>query len=262
MPVFFLKIIVTVILVLVLSLVAEYVSPQVAGILAGFPLGAAIALFFIGLELGTDFVSNSAIYTLIGLIATQSFVYCYYQSTLHLRRFSIPISSAISIVGYFMVIWLLHFLKINKWLSILFPIISIGCFIYLFRGIQNIKIENRIKLTGQVLFLRAFLAAFIILIITGAAKSVSPVWAGLFSAFPVTLFPLILIVHFTYDKPHVHTIIKNFPRGLGALIVYSLSVSILYPMHGIYVGTMLSLMSATGYLFIYGLINILMKERR
>ena len=74
-------------------------------------------------------------------------------------------------------------------------------------------------------------------------------WAGLFSAFPITLFPLILIVHITYDKEHVHTIIKNFPVGLGALIVYSLSVYKSYPIWGIYLGTAVSLMMSTVYLF-------------
>ena len=32
--------------------VAERVSPRVAGLLSGYPLGAAIALFFMGLEIG------------------------------------------------------------------------------------------------------------------------------------------------------------------------------------------------------------------
>ena len=43
------KIAVTIGLVLALSLVAERVSPRAAGLLSGYPLGAAIALFLIGL---------------------------------------------------------------------------------------------------------------------------------------------------------------------------------------------------------------------
>ena len=53
------------------------------------------------------------------------------------------------------------------------------------------------------------LAGFIILAIITTAKLVGSRWAGLLSAFPSTLFPLILIVHLSYDKTHVHTIIKK-----------------------------------------------------
>ena len=126
--------------------------------------------------------------------------------------------------------------------------------VYLFREIKNVTIQNKIKLTPKVLFLRAFGAAIIILIITGTAKCVGVRWAGLFSAFPITLLPLILIVHLIYDKEHVHTIIKNFPPGLGALIMYSLSVSVVYPISGIFVGTLISLAAATIYLLVFRLV--------
>jgi hypothetical protein len=45
------------------------------------------------------------------------------------------------------------------------------------------------------------------------------------SSTPMSHFPLSLIVHISYDKAHVATIIKNFPPGLGSLIVYGVSIS-------------------------------------
>jgi len=100
------------------------------------------------------------------------------------------------------------------------------------------------------------LAGFIILAIIATAKLVGSRWAGLLSAFPSTLFPLILIVHLSYDKTHVHTIIKNFPQGLGSLITYTLCVSIVYPASGIYIGTLISLAAASVYLFVYRLVAV------
>jgi len=256
---FIIKLVVTIVVVLLLSLVAERVSPRAAGILAGYPLGAAIALFFIGLEISPEFASDSAVYTMMGLVATQSFVYFYFRASLFLKRFAVLGSSVFATAGYFVVIWLLHFIRPNKFLAVLMPVASVFLFVYLFREIKNVTILNKIKLTPKILFFRAFLAGFIILLITGTAKFVGARWAGLFSAFPITLLPLILIVHLTYDKEHVHTITKNFPLGLGSLIIYSLSVSIVYPINGIYVGTLISLGAATAYLFVFravdGLIN-------
>ena len=250
----FIKLIVSITLVLTLSAVAEHVSPRAAGILAGYPAGAAITLFFIGLDISPGFAADSAVYTMMGLVATEVFVYCYFKSTLYFKKFSIVTSSVIACIGYFMVAWLLHYIRLNKFLAAMIPIASIFLFVYLFRQIKNATIHDRVKLTLRILSLRAFLAGFLILIIIGTAKFVGSRWAGLFSAFPSTLFPLILIVHLTYDKAHVHTIIKNFPLGLGSLITYSLCVSIVYPTSGIYIGTVISLAAASVYLLVYRLV--------
>jgi len=250
------KLIVSVTLVLTLSAVAEHVSPRAAGLLAGYPAGAAITLFFIGMDVSPEFASDSAVYTMMGLVATQAFVFCYFKATLYFKKFSIVTSSALAVVGYGMVIWLLHYISLNKFWATLIPIASMMVFIYLFRKIKNATIRERVKLTPGILLLRACLAGIIILIIIGTAKSVGSRWAGLFSAFPSTLFPLILIVHLTYDKAHVHTIIKNFPLGLGSLITYCLCVSIVYPASGIYVGTLISLAAASVYLLIYQLVAV------
>ena len=61
-----------------------------------------------------------------------------------------------------------------------------------------------------------------------------------------------LIVHITYDKAHVHTIIKNFPLGLGSLITYGMVVSFLYPSWGVGWGTLTAFGIATLYLLVYG----------
>ena len=252
----FIKLSVSVILVLTLSAVAEHISPRAAGLLAGYPAGAVLTLFFIGMDISPEFAADSSVYTMMGLVATQAFVFCYFKATLYFKKFSIAASSVFAIIGYLVVIWLLHYIKLNKFLAALLPMASIFVFVYLFRAIKNVTIRKRVKLTPRILFLRAFLAGFLILIIIATAKSVGSRWAGLFSAFPSTLFPLILIVHLTYDKAHVHTIIKNFPLGLGSLISYSLCVSIVYPASGVYIGTVISLAAASVYLLLYRLVAV------
>ena len=64
------KLVISIGIVLGLSLVAERVSARMAGMLAGYPLGTAIALFFIGLEISPAFATESAIHTLAGFSAT------------------------------------------------------------------------------------------------------------------------------------------------------------------------------------------------
>jgi hypothetical protein len=252
----FVKLFVSVILVLTLSAVAEHISPRAAGLLAGYPAGAVLTLFFIGMDISPEFAADSAVYTMMGLIGTEVFVYCYFKSSLYFKKFTIITSSVCATIGYLIVVWLLQYLSLNKFLAALLPMASIFVFVYLFRTIKNAIIRERVKLTPRILFLRAFLAGFIILAIIATAKLVGSRWAGLLSAFPSTLFPLILIVHLTYDETHVHTIIKNFPQGLGSLITYTLCVSIVYPASGIYIGTLISLAAASVYLLVYRLVAV------
>ena len=260
---FLIKLIVAIAFVIGLSVLAENVSPKVAGILSGYPSGSAITLFFFGLEVNPEFAAESAVYNMIGLSATLSFVYIYYIASKHFKKYNILLSSLCAIIGYFIIVSLLQLIEINKYIAILIPIAFSFLYIYLFKSIKNINIQTKVKLNYRILFVRAFFAALIILVITSVPKFVGSTWAGLFSAFPTTLFPLMLIIHYTYSKEHVHTVIKNVPIGMFSLIIYSLTISIVYPLFGIYIGTLISFGVATIYLVVYKkIISIIDKSKR
>jgi len=248
------KILVSVLMVVVLSLIAEWAGPRVAGIASGYPLGAAISLFFIGLELGPAFAARSAIYTAAGLTATVAFVGGYLaglrlaEGRKRLSALSLAVLPALAAYG--MAAWALSIIPLN-WMSA--PLIAMGSMIAahrLFRRIPDTAIRQTIRLSPGVTLLRAFFAALVILLITGAARLVGPDWAGLFSAFPITMLPLLVIIQVTYEPAHVRTVIKNVPRGLGALLIYALVVAGSYEALGIGWGTALGYLAATAYLLL------------
>ncbi|MBC7000286.1 hypothetical protein [Cytophaga sp. FL35] len=248
---FFLKLLIAIVFVVGLSLIAENVSPKIAGILSGYPTGSAITLFFFGLEVNPEFAAKSALYNMVGLTGALSFVLAYYMASRHIKKYPIFFSSICAIVTYLLIVWILHHLQeITYWTIILPVTFSFFC-IYFLKNIENLKIKKKVKLGLDTLIIRAFFAALIILSITMAPNFFGPEWSGLFSAFPTTLFPLIVIIHYSYSKEHVHTIIKNVPIGMFSLIIYSLTVSMVYPTFGIYWGTLLSFASATVYLLFY-----------
>jgi uncharacterized membrane protein (GlpM family) len=246
------KILATIGIVLGLSLVAERVSPRVAGVLSGYPLGAAIALFFIGLEIGPQFAADSAVFALAGLTASMVFVAAYFAVSARCRGRAAAPATVAALAGYFAAAWVLQGLAFTLATALLLSVLAAAVFSYLFRSIRNVAITRRVRFTPAVLLLRACLAAGIILAITAAARVVGPAWAGLFSAFPTALFPLMLIVHLTYDKAHVHTIIKNFPPGLGSLMIYGCAVALGYPRLGVGWGTAAAFAAATLYLLGFG----------
>lgn len=248
---FVIKLAVAIAFVVGLSYLAEKVSPKVAGILAGYPTGSAISLFFFGLEVGPEFAAESAVYNMMGLSGSLTFAYVYYWVSVRVTKYNALWSSLAATASYFLVVWLLHFVDLNKYLAIFIPIGFAFFYAFLLKKIENIQIQNKVKLNVKILFVRAFFAALIILAITTLPRFVGANWAGLFSAFPTTMYPLILIIHLTYSKEHVHTIIKNVPMGMISLIIYSLVVSLVYPVFGIYYGTLFAFGIATLYLLLY-----------
>lgn len=249
------KLAVSIGVVLGLSMLAERAGPRVAGVLAGYPLGTAILLYFIGVEQGIDFASKSAVYAFPGLIATLSFLYAYFQAS---RRFtSLPILPQIllcsfcAFAAFLGVSWLFQLTEMSLTQAAIILLAAMFVALALFRNIENESILNRVRLTKGVVLLRAGLAALIVLIISGLAAWIGPRWAGLLSGFPVTLYPIMLILHFTYGAGPVHTLIRNFPRGMGALWVYILTVTLGYPALGLDLGTLVAFFAATVYLVSY-----------
>jgi hypothetical protein len=239
-------------LVMLLTFLAEVVSTRFAGILSGYPMGAALSLFFMGYEISPQFAAESALYTSLGLIATQTFGFCYYQSSLMAqtqnKTHQILYATFGGLAGYFLAASMLQLLEVSFLSATLLPVLAIVLFNRLFRNAENLEIERKMPISLQALAMRATCTACIIVLITFTANWFGPNWAGLFTAFPMTMLPLLIIIHLSYDSGHVHAILKNFPRGLGALVAYSLAVALCYPTYGIYLGTFIAYGLATLYL--------------
>ena len=250
----FWKVLVSIGAVVGLSLVAEHVSPKIAGILSGYPLGSAIALFFIGLEQSAEFAATAAVHTLAGFTASLVLAWGYYEAARRLERAHLIAGAIVGVVGFILASALLKQFSLGLMGGTLVTIAAIFLFSRVFNQIENLPIKRKVQFTHGVLFFRAGMAAVTILLITASAEWLGPVWAGLFSAFPITFFPFMLIIHLTYGKSLVFTVIKNYPLGLGALICYVLTVSQTYVVIGIAWGTVVSFGVATGYLLLLSVI--------
>lgn len=240
------ELIVVLAVVLGLSLIADRSGPRLAGILSGYPTGSAISLFFFGLQNGATFAANSAIFQMVGLIAMQFFLLVYYQVS---KKRNVLVSSFSAIIGYFLCIGGLHLFEFNKITAVLLPLLSVLVFNYLFRLIPDVASHKKVKLTFTTALVRTTPAVLIILLITYIDNQVGPAWSGLFTAFPKTIFPLMLIVHITHGKSQAHTVLKNVPQGIVSQVAFSITVAILYPILGIYWGTFIAFGVATFYLF-------------
>ncbi|WP_129141733.1 hypothetical protein [Modicisalibacter coralii] len=242
------KLLVSIGVVLGLSLIAERVSTRVAGLLSGYPLGTAIALFFIGLEIGPDFAADSAVHTLAGFTATLALGGGYLLCG---RRDGLPGVLAGTVGG--LLCWLaastvLASLAVTRVSGTLITLAAIGLFIGLYRNIPERPATTRGAFSWPALGFRAGLAAAIIFLITGLAHVLPAAWAGLLSAFPVTMFPFLVILHLTHGAAPTATVIKHYPAGLGSLLAYALCVSLTYDRWGLALGTLAGFAVATLWL--------------
>lgn len=242
------KLAVSIGMVLGLSMIAERVSARMAGLLAGYPLGTALALFFIGLEISPDFAAQGAVHTLAGFTATLALCGGY---LLGARRDGLPGvlgGAAVGLLAWLLVNLALTQIPFTRLSGTLTTLVAIVLFTRLYRRVPDVATSARGRFSWFALALRAGLAAAIILVITGLAHVLPPAWAGVMAAFPFTMFPLLMIVHLAHGRAPVATIIKHFPAGLGSLLCYTLWVSLTYEPLGLVLGTLSGFAVATLWL--------------
>lgn len=243
------KILVTVLVVLGLAYIAERISAKVAGVLAGYPLGIAIVLVFLGLEQGVGFAAQAAQYAILGLLANLVLALCYWRLAQESRKLGNLLLAAIGGVGGFLLLaYVLQ--EVPEGLVVTVPVTLVGLLlaaILMLRvpAIQQQTLASKSKM--DTLF-RALVAAGTVVLITGLAELIGPVWAGLLSGFPVVAFPLFLILHYHHGKPVLTNSIRVYPLGLISLLVYTTSVSLAYPQLGLLWGTLLGFALATIYI--------------
>lgn len=255
MELILIKTVVSVFIIIALSLLAEHVSPRVSGIISGYPLGAAITLFFLGYEISPTFAASSAVYTVLGLISSQFLALCYYLVSAKHPPFPVLASSFAGVIGFLFCSYTLGSLPIDKTFILPLTCLTTFGFHLLFRKINDPIITDRKQLSPSLLLGRALASAGLILFITAIAKVIGVKWAGLFSSFPLTLFPLLIIIHVSYKPEHVHSIIKNLPKGLGSLLFYLVIIHYTYPALGLFLGTVSGFFGSTIYLIIVLLIS-------
>lgn len=228
--------------VLALAALAERVSPRVAGILAGFPLGTGIALVFIAIEQGPGFASAAAPGALLGFIAAQVLATLYALAAARQKLLAPLLSTA----GFLLAALLLTQWQAGLWPALAVCVAATVVFHRLLRkGLDNAIKPGRVGLATHLM--RGLFAGAVVILVTAAADISPPLLAGALAAFPITFFPLLVVLHWQYGAGTARTLIRHYPAGLGALIAHTTVVALTYPTLGITVGTLLALAAALAW---------------
>jgi hypothetical protein len=252
-----LKIVLSAGMVILITLVAERTSPRFAGVLIGLPLGVGLTLFFLGVEQGPAFASESSLWSIQGILATLAFCWCYRSSIVfipHNLKGSLCLGCLCGLVGYFAVAATLQqVMPQNNVLRLLLVVLLLVPPTFSFRRCAQRKIDKRVTATGFMLALRAIFAALVILTVTGLAAVVGPTWSGLLAAFPTAILPSVMILHFHYGQKTIPGFFRDTPPAMLAIVVFSIAVHWTFPLFGVYLGTLVSYAAAFAYLAVYEL---------
>ncbi|MCV6625262.1 MAG: hypothetical protein OIF38_04150, partial [Cellvibrionaceae bacterium] len=195
---FLIKIAITLAVVIGLSVVAERVSPKIAGILAGYPHGIAIALYFIGVEQGASFAAQSAVYAIGGLAANLAMCYAYFRLCNARTWRNILITATGSVIVFLLASAALQPIELTQALASGVTLVVIILIASLMKHTADMKIAGKPKVGFGAVLVRGGLASVTVLLITGLANVVGPAWSGLLAGFPIATFPLLLILHHGY----------------------------------------------------------------
>lgn len=229
-----------------LLLLAERVSHRLSGIILAFPSTSAIGYFFLGWTLSPDAVSEIISFTFIPLGLSTLFPVLYIYSAevlgkwVHAKRVHILLSFLASIS-----IWLVcAFSVIAVGVSSItvglggFTVLAILGYVLLHRRSYAKPVPltyTRSQLIGRSVFVGSILVVVVFL-----GKTLGPVWGGIFAMFPAVLSSSLMVLHWYYQPESLFPMFQKVSLGSLVVVVYSLTVMVVFPAVGIVLGTLVA----------------------
>ncbi len=210
-----------------ITTIAERNSPRLAGILMTLPTITFLSLLLIAIEQGVEFASSAAMWNSIGLVADVIFLGMFALGTR--ISHSLALSLFLAFISYFTSIFLLKSLPLANgfqalallWLSCLAAYIS-------FRRLNAKKFKQVIASWKQILFRGSF-GGIVVIGIVLLSDIASATLSGIFSAFPGTITPVLIVLYLSYGREMTDSVIRDSPLGLAGTGLYSFIIWLLYP---------------------------------
>jgi hypothetical protein len=256
------------ILIASITVIAEKKSPKIAGILMSLPVITFLSLVFMAVSQGVGFAGKAALWNPIGAIA--DLVYMGFFAVgisipgfLDTRRKMNYIHNSgnnekikeifcgliTGFVAYFVSILILSKFSISSgWVSLIFLWIAAIISYRIYRLFPDMKIAPKKIVSLKAILFRGLFGGSAVAAIVILGDSAGYLWGGLFSSFPGTITPVIVLLHLKNGKEMSYSVIKSSPIGLSATGLYSCMVWLLYPSVGIITGTLVSYMAVMGFL--------------
>jgi hypothetical protein len=256
------------VLITSITIIAEKKSPKIAGIMMSLPVITFLSLLFMAISQGADFSSKAAIWNPIGAIADLVYMglfavgiglpgyiqrntggreskYCKNEKIVEILT-----GLLVGFTGYLLFILISSKFQIaSGWISLAYLWIFAIIFYVLFKRLKEIMLEKPQLVSAKEIVFRGLFGGGVVAAIVILGDSAGHIWGGLFSSFPGTITPVLVLLHLKNGKDMSCCAIKSAPIGLSGTGLYSCMVWLLYPVYGIFMGTLVSYLVVFAFLF-------------
>lgn len=221
------------------TLIGERVPLQWRGAVLGFPSTIALSLLFIGLTKSVDDIPTVTRLFTAAIAGSSVFVLAF---TL-LSKFKLPIALLGGYLAWIATAYLLITFPPHNLYSAFFvyalPVMMIS-YLLIKRLPQKEKLTP-VPFRLKFLLVRAVLAGSIIVAAVILSKELNNIWGGIFAGFPAAFSATMIIYYQVHGKSVIPAVAKTlyFPGMLG-LILYAWTASLVFPLYGVWLGTLLS----------------------
>jgi hypothetical protein len=225
-------------IVILITVIAERYGTKVGGIFGTLPSTIIIAFIFIALNQGIDFAVTSV--SVVPLEMGVNLLFLLIFVLLAYKSFFIALTGSMIVWSFFS--FLIYYFDLSYiGLSIGVYVLCLVCIFFYMEYIRKIPSVGKVRInyTAKKILLRGILAGTIIAI-SVILSNTSAVLSGIFSIFPA-IFSSTMIIALREHGPHFSAgIAKSMIIGSMSVMSYAISIYYLYPIYGIWLGTLLA----------------------
>lgn len=218
-----------------LSLAARAWGPRVAGWLAGLPIVAGPILLFISIERGVAFGALAAGAALGAACGTVWFCLAYAWTA---TRHAWPLAALAGISAWAGTIVLCSLFEGSVLPGTLATLVSLIIAGPLF---PRRSVPAGAHLPRHEIFFRMVAGAIVVLLVTGVADAIGPVWSGLVSAFPTLGTVLAVFSQRASGGAYAGALLRAMCLGMASLAAFFASLALLLPRLDVAAGFVASL---------------------
>ena len=218
-----------------LSLAARAWGPRIAGWLAGLPIVAGPILFFLTLERGVAFGAQAAGAALGAACGTVCFCLAYAWTA---TRHGWPLAALAGIAAWAATIVLFSFFEGSVAVGLPACLVALVVAPPLF---PRRSVPAGAALPRHEIVFRMAAGAAVVLVVTGIAAAIGPVWSGLLSAFPTLGTVLAVFSQRASGAAYAGALLRAMCFGMASLVAFFTALALLLPRFGIAAGFIASL---------------------
>jgi uncharacterized membrane protein (GlpM family) len=223
-----LKIAMTATIVVAASVVVERSGPFIGSLIASLPTAGGAAMIILALEHTPQFISQSAVGSLIANAACALFALSYAALA---QKHALRLSLGGAFLIWLATVFLLRLFDWNATGAVILNAVVYPIAILAARRFRVAGAVKRVEVSGADLAWRAGVVTLCVILVTAASSSIGSYFSGVFAFFPVAMGSFFIILQPRIGGPAAasvaaHVLTPLIGLGLGLLAVHLLAETI------------------------------------